>query len=304
MKGRVVMKKLRHFTALLLIMVLTLSGCKSTGTNTTDTSKTDEKSGYVDTLKVGIGAMLNQFDPGYSIGIASIKMFYNIFDTLLTTDKNGKIVGSLAKSWEWVDDKTLKVTLRQGVTFQNGEPCTAEDVKFTFDRILSGFGDGTVAMLYETLDSVEMLDDYTIQFKTKTVDAAFLDRLGSVWGAYIVPKDYLEKIGDKAFQTAPIGTGPYMMSSYSPEKMVLTRYDGFWGDKPNVGTIDFILYPEASARITALITGEVDIINDVTADMEDTIKAEKGLKVVGSQVKNIHIYVFKTSNGPMKSQKF
>ncbi len=258
----------------------------------------------IDTLRVGIAAMINQFDPGYSIGIQSIKIFYNIFDTLLTRDKNGNVAGQLAESWDWADDKTLNVKLRSGITFHNGEPCTAEDVKFTFDRIMSGFGDGTVAALYETLESVDIIDDLTVQFKTKVVDAAFLDRLSSVWGASIVPKDYLEEIGDEAFQTAPIGTGPYMMTSFSPEKMVLTRYDGFWGEAPNARVIEFILFPEASARITALLTGEVDIVNDITSDLVDSIEGQKGVKVVGTPVDNIHIYVFNTENGPMASQKF
>lgn len=290
------MRNKTKIISLLLILCFALSACSSTTKNTT--------SDTLDTLKVGVAAMSTQFDPGYSIGIQSIKVFYNIFDTLLTTDKDGKIVGQLAESFEWADDKTLNVKLRKGITFHNGETCTAEDVKFTFDRILSGFGDGTIAMLYETLESVQIVDDLTVQFKTKVVDAAFLDRLGSVWGANIVPKDYLEKVGDEAFQTKPMGTGPFAMTSFSPEKIVLTRYDKFWGKAPNVKNIDLIVYPEASSRMTALMTGEVDIINDVTADLVETIKGKEGLNVVGTPIKNIHIYVFNTANGPMKNEKF
>ena len=106
-------------------------------------------------LKIGLAALPTQLDPDRSIGIASIKLFYNIFDTLLFTDKEGNITGQLADSWEWQDDTTLNVKIRENVTFQNGEVCDAEDVKFTFDRILSGYGDGTIAVLYETLDGLE-----------------------------------------------------------------------------------------------------------------------------------------------------
>lgn len=258
----------------------------------------------MDVLRVGIASMLSQFDPGYSIGIQSIKIFYNIFDTLLTTDKEGNIAGQLAEKWVWVDDKTLDVTIRDNVTFHNGEPCTSEDVFFTFDRILTGFGDGTIAVLYETLESVEIIDELTVRFHLNTADAAFENRLGSVWGASVVPKDYLEEIGNDAFQKAPMGTGPFSLV-YSPEKLTLTRYEGFWGEPPNVDKIEFILYPETSARMIALINGEVDIINDVTKDLVDTINSYDGLSVQGSSIKNIHIYVFNTNaDNIMSNQKF
>ena len=274
------MKKL---VALILAMMLAI-GCISFA------SAEDEK-----VLKVGLASMSFQFDPGYSIGIQTIKVFYNIYDTLLTTSPEGEIVGQLAESWNWIDDKTLDVKIRPNVTFHNGEACTSEDVFFTFDRFLQGFGDGTVRVLYETLDKVEIIDELTVRFYLNRPDAAFENRLGSVWGANIVPKDYLEEIGAEAFQKAPIGTGPFKME-YAPEKLTLTAYEGFWGDKPNVDKIEMILYPEASARMIALINGEVDIINDVTADLVDTINSYDGISVQGTSIKNIHIYVFNVNN--------
>ena len=281
------------------------SQAETTQTETSQASQ-DGQSAELDVLRVGLAALPTDLDPDKSIGIASIKLFYNMFDTLLFTDKEGEICGQLAESWEWQDDTTLNVTLREGVTFQNGEPCTSEDVKFTFDRILSGYGDGTIAVLYETLDSVEIVDDLTVSFKLKEPDAAFEQRLGSIWGASIVPKDYVEEVGDEAFQTAPIGAGPYMMTEYSPEKYVLERYDGFWGEAPAVKRIEFIAYPEASARMTALITGELDIINDVPGDAVETIQNTEGLNVVGTPIKNIHIYTFNTKdeNSIMSNQQF
>ena len=315
-------KKTICILAGMMAAAMLLTACGSNGgssspstSQTTDTQATESQTtattqssqgGELDVLRVGLAALPTDLDPDKSIGIASIKLFYNMFDTLLFTDKEGEICGQLAESWEWQDDTTLNVTLREGVTFQNGEECTSEDVKFTFDRILSGYGDGTIAVLYETLDSVDIVDDLTVSFRLKQPDAAFEQRLGSIWGASIVPKDYLEEVGDEAFQTAPIGTGPYMLTEYSPEKYVLERYDGFWGEAPAVKRIEFIAYPEASARMTALITGELDIINDVPSDAVETIQNTEGLTVVGTPIKNIHIYVFNTKdeNSIMSNQKF
>lgn len=315
-------KKTISILAGMMAAAMLLTACGSNGgssspstSQTTDTQATESQTtattqssqgGELDVLRVGLAALPTDLDPDKSIGIASIKLFYNMFDTLLFTDKEGEICGQLAESWEWQDDTTLNVTLREGVTFQNGEECTSEDVKFTFDRILSGYGDGTIAVLYETLDSVDIVDDLTVSFRLKQPDTAFEQRLGSIWGASIVPKDYLEEVGDEAFQTAPIGTGPYMLTEYSPEKYVLERYDGFWGEAPAVKRIEFIAYPEASARMTALITGELDIINDVPSDAVETIQNTEGLTVVGTPIKNIHIYVFNTKdeNSIMSNQKF
>ena len=317
------MKKRFQLLAGMLALTVTMAGCGSTkgtgvetgsNTNASVASATEvdsnrkeaEETKELEELKIGLAALPTQLDPDRSIGIASIKLFYNIFDTLLFTDKEGNICGQLAESWEWIDDKTLNVKLREGITFQNGEKCTSEDVKYTFDRILSGYGDGTIAVLYETLDSVEIIDDLTTQFKLNRPDAAFEQRLGSIWGASIVPKDYTTEIGDEAFQTAPIGTGPYKLTQYSPEKYVLERYDGFWGDVPAARKIEFIAYPEASARMTALITGEVDIINDVPGDAVETIQNQEGLNVVGTPIKNIHIYTFNTKDESsiMSNQSF
>jgi len=260
-----------------------------------------------DVLKVGMGSLPSTLDPAFGIGIASMAVFYNVFDLLLesdTTTADG-YKGVLATSWTKVDDITWDIVIRQGVKFQNGEPCTAEDVVFTFQRILDpNYGDGTIRTLYETIDTVTAVDDYTIRFVVKQPDAVFLKRLASVWGAYIVPKDYITEVGNETFQQAPIGTGPYQVTAFSPEKLSLVTYDGFWGEAPNAKTVEYITYAEASARLTALITGEVDLIVKVTPDMIPTIEAESALQVVGGEVLNIHAVVFYANSAPMNDVNF
>ena len=163
------MKK-KKFLALLMSVVMLLSSCGSTSDPSQSAAGSDSssagstQSAQLDTLKIGLAAFPTTLDPNYGIGIASIKVFYNMFDTLLFTDKEGNITGQLAESWEWLDDTTLNIKIRPNVTFHNGEACTSEDVKFTFDRILNGYGDGTISVLYETLESVGIIDDLTVQF--------------------------------------------------------------------------------------------------------------------------------------------
>lgn len=261
----------------------------------------------VDVLKVGVGSIPSTLDPDYGIGINSMAVFYNVFDLLVESDPSAQdgVKGVLATSWTKVDDTTWDVAIRQGVTFHDGEPCTAEDVVFTFQRILDpGYGDGTISTLFSTIDSVSAQDDYTIRFKTKNPDPVFLQRLSSVWGAYIVPKDYITKVGNEGFQQAPMGTGPYTVKEFTPEKITLAAYDGFWGDKPNAKTVEYIKYAETATRITALVTGEVDLIAQVTPDMIPTIEAETNLSVVGGEVLNIHTVVFYGNTAPMNDVNF
>lgn len=260
-----------------------------------------------DVLKVGVGSILATLDPAYGIGIASMAIFYNIFDLLVESDptKADGVKGVLATAWTKVDDTTWDITIRQGVTFHDGEACTADDVVFTFERILDpNYGDGTIRTLFTTIDSVTKVDDYTIRFKTKNPDPVFLQRLSSVWGAYIVPKDYITKVGNEAFQQAPIGTGPYMVKEFTPDKVVISAYDGFWGDKPNAQTVEYIKYPETATRMTALITGEVDLIAQVTPDMIPTVEADPNLRVAGGEVLNIHTVVFYGNTAPMNDVNF
>jgi peptide/nickel transport system substrate-binding protein len=260
-----------------------------------------------DVLKVGVGSILATLDPAYGIGIASMAIFYNIFDLLVESDPTAAdgVKGVLATAWTKVDDTTWDFTIRQGVTFHDGEACTADDVVFTFERILDpNYGDGTIRTLFSTIDNVSKVDDYTIRFTTKNPDPVFLQRLSSVWGAYIVPKDYITKVGNEAFQQAPIGTGPYMVKEFTPDKVVISAYDGFWGDKPNAQSVEYIKYQETATRITALITGEVDMIAQVTPDMLPTVEADPNLSVVGGEVLNIHTVVFYGNTAPMNDVNF
>lgn len=289
----------KRLVAMLMVLLLCVTGL--------NTVALAQDNGKVDTLRVGVGSILGTLDPCYAVGIAQMAVFYNVFDLLVEADETAEdgVRGVLASAWTQVDGTTWDVTIREGVTFQNGEACTAEDVVFTFERILDPtYGDGTIRTLFDNITSVTAEDDYTVRFVTAAPDAVFLQRLSSVWGAYIVPKDYITEIGNEAFQQAPIGTGPYAVADFTPEKIILEAYEGFWGEAPNANRIEYTLYSETAARITALITGEMDIIAQVTTDMIPSLEAEPNLQVVGGDVLNIHTVVFYANTAPMNDVNF
>lgn len=308
-------------TALLLAISLlmgTLSAC-SGGKETGDigsSAKTEEAvsqgevgekaENELEVLKIGVADLPKHMDPMRDVGNTGIRIHYNIFETLILADqKNGyEQKPMLAEEWNRIDDYTVEFKLRHGVKFHNGDEMTAKDIKYSFDRLKKDIqGIELASSLMSTIKDVEVIDDYTVRLITDSVDPILEDRVASSWGSWILPADYLEEVGDEGFASKPVGTGPYKVVSYSPEKVVLERFDDYWGEKPAAKQIEYIVYPETSARITALVTGEVDIITQLPPDQIETVKSQTGLKVISKNIANMHALRFNTTFGPLKDKR-
>lgn len=312
------MKKLSLFLAVL--MCLSLAACggapsssappastsspSSTQENTAGSGTDTEKE--LDVLRVGLAELPEQMDPMVHVGNVGIRIHFNIFETLILADQRDSYREKpmLAESWKRVDDYTVEFTLRKDVTFHNGDPLTSKDVVFSLKRLQSDIPNiELAASLMNTIKDVEAVDDYTVRVTTSVVDPILETRLASSWGAWILPADYINRVGDEAFNLEPIGTGPFKVISYSPSKVVLERYDGYWGEKPNIKRIEYIAYPETSARMTALMTGEVDLIAQLPADQIETIERQDGLKVISQNICNMHVLTYNTASDALKDKK-
>ncbi len=190
----------------------------------------------------------------------------------------------LATEWKMVDDLTWEFKLRQGVKFQNGEDFNAEAVKYTVDRL---FMPNAVRNLYDFGDfsGVEIIDDYTINIKTKTPDPLVPAK---VFGLSILPPKYDQEVGEDAFGMKPIGTGPYQVVEFTPGKqIVLEAFDGYWGTKPTVKRLIFKPVPEASTRLAELMSGQSDIVLSISPEDIPTIKANANLRVATTHGKRV-----------------
>lgn len=250
----------------------------------------------IDTIRVGVASLPASMDPQVNVGNATIRVHYNIYETLLYADQddNYALKPMLAESWERIDDYTVEFKLRQDVKWHNGDPFTAKDVKFSFERLLDGAVDGTTlaASLMSTIDHVEIIDDYTCRIVTESIDPLLETRVASSWGAWILPADYYTEVGADNFTLNPVGTGPFKVTSYSPEKIVLERVEDYWGDKPYVKNLEYRLYSETSTRITALITGEADIITQLPMDQIAYVNSTPGVNAVSLPIENMHLVQF------------
>ena len=217
-------------------------------------------------LIIGQAADISTLDPQMSTVANDIYVTFNIFDNLVYRDRALQLQPMLATEWATVDDVTWEFKLRDDVTFHNGDPFTAADVKFTIERTYDPEAATLVATVFGTVDNVEVVDDYTVRFNMKAPDPLLPGRL-AFYGGQIIPQAYFEEVGAEEFGQAPIGTGPVMFTEHVPdERLVLTRNDDYWQEPIAVETVTFRPIPEVSARIAALETGEVDIITRVPTD--------------------------------------
>lgn len=244
------------------------------------------------TLIVALASAPTSLDPADHRDRNSETVLRNMFDGLVTRDTGSGVHLELAEEMNWVDDTTLEVKIREGVTFHNGEDLTAEDVVFTFERIIN---ENAIEYpephtsprkgLIAPLESVEMVDDYTVRMHFTGVWPPAMQLLVH---QQIVPKDYLEEVGTEGFIAHPIGTGPFkFVEGQLDDQIVMERFDDYWGGAPDlepvgpacVERVIFRVIPEASTRAAALLAGEVDIIQNVPSELVDTLDQTPGVDV-------------------------
>lgn len=223
------------------------------------------------------------FDPGLNTGIISPKMVqYGLHDALFKPMPEGRMTPSLAESYTESPDKlAYDFKLRPGITFHNGQPITAEDVKFTFER----YKGAAATLLKEKVKAVEVLDEQRIRFRLHQPWPDFLlfyatPASGAAW---IVPKKYLEQVGDDGYKEHPIGAGPYKFVSHKPGvELVLEAFEAYWRNVPHIKRIIMKVVPDESTRLAMLKNGEADIAYLMVGAIGEEVKRDPRLRLIPS----------------------
>ena len=198
-----------------------------------------------------------------------------IFEGLWYQQPDGTLVPQLATDWKFEDDTTIRFNLRHNVTFHNGDPFTANDVLFSFDRASK---DPISASTFQAFDipNCKVIDDYTFELKLKRPYAPIYNTL-SIDRAQIADKAEVERVGDAAYARNPVGTGPYKFVKWAAgTDIYLTRYDGYWGDPALTPNIRFKVIPEAASRVIELETGGADMANMIQGSDVSRVNAIPG----------------------------
>lgn len=184
---------------------------------------------------------------------------------LVRFNENMELEPELAVSWDWIDDLTLEFKLREGVKFHNGEDFTAYDVKYTLERRLDpDLGSPNMRFVQEIdLDTIEIIDDYTIRFSTKSPFVPILNNLAHSSGV-ILNQKAVETYGEEYGQN-PVGTGPFKFVEWSSgDYVLLERFDDYWEGPAKVDELKFRFIEQAANRTIELETGRVHVAEDIS----------------------------------------
>jgi len=232
------------------------------------------------TWAVHISLAPTWFDPAETPSlITPFMVLYAMHDALVKFTPGSPQGKSLAEGWSVSKDGLVyEFVLRKGVKFHNGDVMTADDVKFSFER----YRGAAAKLLKERVTAVEVVDPYKVRFRLKKPWLDFMTFFATpaTGAAWIVPKKYVEKVGDEGFKKAPVGAGPYKFVSFKPGvELVLEAHEGYWRKPPAVKTVIFRVIPDESTRLAALKRGEVDIAYSITGALAEELKQTRGLKL-------------------------
>jgi peptide/nickel transport system substrate-binding protein len=233
------------------------------------------------------------FEPAETPGVVSPYMIlYALHDAMLKPMPGKNMAPGLAESWTVSPDGLVyEFVLRKNVRFHNGDPVTAEDVKFSFER----YRGISARVLKEKVAAVETPDAGRVRFRLKQPWADFLTFYGGVatGASWVVPKKYLERVGDDGFKKAPVGAGPYRLVSFTPGvELVVEAVDGYWRKTPSVKRLIFKSVPDVATRLVMLKSGDADIGYAIAGTLGEELRRTPGLTLRPTPFTSCHWLYF------------
>jgi peptide/nickel transport system substrate-binding protein len=220
------------------------------------------------------------FDPGEVVGqLTPFWIIYAMHDALVKAMPGNLMSPSLAESWTVsADQRTYDFKLREGLKFHNGDPFTAEDVKFSFHRSKG-------KLLHTKVKDVVVAGPHRVRFVLHEPWPDFMSFYGTIvsGAGWVVPKKYIEQVGDDGFKKHPIGLGPYKFVSHTPGvELVMEANEGYWRKMPSVKRLVFKSVPESTTRVAMLKRGEVDVAYLLDVPQAEDVKKDPNLKLAFS----------------------
>src|SRR2546425_273671 len=271
---------MKHRLALvsLLLVVLTITRVPGLAAAQGD-GRSEAPAGQL-TWAVAVALAPVWFDPAEATGLLTpFMILYALHDALVKPMPGKPMAPSLAESWSVSADGLIyDFVLRQGVRFHNGDLLTADDVKFSFER----YRGVSAKVLKDRVRQIRVVDPHRVRFQLKEPWPDFLTFYATpaTGAGWIVPKKYVEKVGDEGFKKAPVGAGPYKFVSFNPGvELVVEAFEQYWKKVPSVKRLVFKVVPDESTRLAMLKRGEADIVYSIRGALAEELRRTPGLSL-------------------------
>lgn len=277
--------------AVLLVVSTVLTGC---GTGKDAAAAAENTAEKKDSINIAISSEPTTLDPMNGNDLLTFAIQYQIFDTLVREDQDGKLVPGLAEKWDISPDGTeITFYLRKGVKFQNGEEMTADDVVFSFQRAIAS---SYTTRITGSMDSVEAVDGSTVKLKLKYPYGPILGCIASA-NMGIVSKKAVEQNAE-GFARNPIGTGPYQLVEWKTgDKLVFKSFKAYYRGEAAIKNLTYSIITDSSTALVALEKGEVDQMMSPAAADRKNIENDENLKLYETPEASYLFVAFNTEKG-------
>ena len=249
-------------------------------------------------LVIDLAADAATLDPQLQWDTDSYSVYRNIFDNLVTRDISGKIVSQVATAWHYTTPTTLVFDLRSDIHFQDGSLLTPEDVVFSVTRITDPVLKSSQLSQFDQIVSADVTGPAQVTLHTKTPYPVLLAQLVKL---SVIPKAYVQKVGDVAFNQHPIGSGPYKLRAWQHGvQIALDANPSYWGGTPPFPSVIFRAVPDTPTRVADLRAGRADLIRGLSPDDAEALKADHGVQVLSVPTERVAYLSVNTLDGATK----
>lgn len=253
-------------------------------------------------LRIALPTQIDNFDPQEQTGNDAAPMLYQVYDTLIERDLYAEPLTfhpGLATAWKQVEPTVWELKLRPNVKMHDGTVMDADDVAFSLNRIFHKDPEflTTWGRWFYNFTDVEVVDPLTVRIHTARPEPLF-ETLISTRQAGITSKEHYEAVGYDEAALHPVGSGPYRVTEFvANDKVVMERFDGFWGAKAPFDHLTFQRVAEVASRVTGLVNGEFDLIANIPPDQEKALEVD-GVKTMGVTWPMFHVWVLHMTRPP------
>ena len=244
----------------------------------------------IDELIIAYNVNLPSWDP--TVGPSAVNptiqgIYQSVFDLFIAQNPDLSFGSGLITDWGWNDDRTkVWMDVRQGVTWHNGDPFSAEDVAWSLQRAGNPETGNPIQFIWGKVENVKA-EGNRVTADVKEYEPTFFKWMSFLTG-YVMPKKYYEEVGASGFESAPIGTGPYMVEKFERNAFVrLKANENYWGGAPEFKTVTIKFVTDAASRVAEVESGNSHVTLEIPYEEFDRLKAKSGLAGAASPISDI-----------------